>query len=288
MKKRISTLFCALLCGGILSGCGLDFLRNGANQPQTSTEELIQEYLHDRYQEDFIVLNTYKSADGRTPFSYHLTANCVPVANPDCIFTAEADVGNSDALQFSDLYGQGILNQKAAALIDEKLASYFEEYHVTVDLKSESGIVLPDMDALTFDAYFRSVDPNYADHPERFRQISCYIAVNLDKALPATYEEEFDILFDTLADFSEELHLNAQMYVQMMDTDSLQIYLDWYTEHCNAMGTVEDYHFDLYHFAYDVQQHGYGIPLFDEKPFTKEDYVNKRIQKTADAENTGT
>ncbi len=273
MRKTVLALCAVLLLG--MSSCG-------SRAPEVSdgrtNEEQIQDYLQERYQTDFRVLNTLRSADGRTPFSYHLLANCVPVSDPDCLFITEASSDGKRLKSFTDLYAQGVMNKKAAAEMQDTLSKSFEICNVRTDVRSAADIPPADLQSMTVESYFKSIDPDYAAHPDRFSQVTFYAAVSLEGNMPETYEDEFDALYQAIADFSEETKLNTQITVYLMPGSSYQIYLDWYAEHRNPMGTVDDFKQEVYRIAYDVQQHAPGNPVFADTPTTKEDYVTERTQ----------
>lgn len=57
-------------------GMTLSLLMTGCDN-KISDEELLQEYLQERYGEEFVVLNTERTANGYTPFSYRCSASCI-------------------------------------------------------------------------------------------------------------------------------------------------------------------------------------------------------------------
>lgn len=147
LKRVILGLCTTLLI--VLSGCA------------GSDERSVQEYLEDRYNEQFTILDSEASADGGSAFSHNFTAFCVSESHPDCVFKTTIKGAGSGYGTFEDEYANGILSQRINKMAKEKLGDAFGEHFLACYLYQNNSLVLSDWDALTYEMYFGGLNPYY-------------------------------------------------------------------------------------------------------------------------------
>lgn len=277
-------------------GMTLSLLMTGCDN-KISDEELLQEYLQERYGEEFVVLNTERKANGYTPFSYRCSASCIPKANPEYLFKASVEYKQTDEVDYYDLYGQGILNKCAADSVKEQIGDFFPEYSVTVNLGTPSDIVLPNMEKITFEDYFKSIEPEYPEKSDGLSYVSYYIAVDVESYQPISYSEEYDMLYGLVESFSDEFRIDGRLWIMFMQDELYKRYTDWTSQNIYSMPKEKyyrnydetdeknKYHYESYDMYYDFSEHEIVSSGSEREPMKKEAYITLRTNKSGGLDN---
>lgn len=285
--KTIAIIMISIEMLLLTSGCG----------NKTDDKELLQNYLRERYGEEFVVLNTEKTANGYTPFSYKCSASCIPKAAPDRLFKASVEYKQTDEVDYFDLYGQGILNKRAADMVKEKIGDFFFEYSVRVELGSPSDIVLPDMGQITFENYFKSVEEDYPEKSDKLSPVSYYITVNADSYRPESYSEEYDLLYGVLESFSDEFRTDGRLWIRFMEDELYKRNTEWYSENVYSMPKENyyrnydetdensEYHYESFDMYYDFSKREIVSSGSDREPMIKDAYITIRTKKSGGLDN---
>lgn len=264
MKKATgaSFLMCALTIS-ILTGCG------------KSDQELVLEYLTEKYDEAFVVLDSTSSEDGRTPFSYSFTAYCAPADHPEYMFrTVVNGLGSNEQNTFRDFYGTGILNVRIAGLLKEKLDPFFGNTFITAELNRTGSQILPDMEEID---YFTFLGINSEQAPDRKTNIDFQVAVSNAAYQAESYTDEYDTLVKTASEISEELHAGCNITILFMEEDAYQTYTAWSRRTLYPF-PYQDYvsEYKSIRIAYDPVE-GKVVPgMNQQEPMTSEMYAEKR------------
>lgn len=271
MKKSTGAAF--LMCASMmlcLTGCG------------KSDQELVLDYLTEKYGEPFVALDSESSGDGRTPFSYSYTAYCAPADHPEYLFRTVAEgLGSFERNTFRDDYGTGILNVRIAGMLKEKLDPFFGEVFVTADLNRTGSQILPDMENIEYFS-FLGIDPEQA--PDGQTNIDFFVAVSNARYQAESYTAEYDALLDAVSGLSGALHAGSDVTVLFMEDGAWQAFAAWngktlhpfsFRDYANAYQSIR--------LAYDPAE-GKVVPGFNQQePMTAEDYAQKRQESRKDA-----
>ncbi len=277
MKKK--KLICLTCAGAVLLLLGYRYLQ--------SDEKKIERYLEDRYGEEFVVLNTSSTGDGRTPFSHTVTAFCTPADDPECIFRTRIENAGTQHPLYVDEYAKGILCQRMEKTVTEKLRDYFGEYFVECYIYQNFSPILPDMQNITYEEYFGGLYRNYPEQ-ESGKIVAAYIiTVNSGHYEPQDYGAEYDLLYGVLKDISDTLQIDGRLIVSF---DSALLYereLEWSAAHAYpfAMPTsayhydkecTEDIPFLFYEIGYDHTKQCNASFYSDDAQMTRENYIERR------------
>lgn len=284
LKVKISICAVCTAFLMLLTGCG------------SNNKKDLQKYLQERYGEEFIIFDIDTSSYGGPVFSYNLSAGCYPVDHPEYLFTAKITHAGTNGAYFSDYYANGILNKRTADMVEGKIGDFFADYFVMVELPECSGIVLSDMEEITYESYFQSRDPEYPKKTDVLPEATYYITVNTDSYISVSYDEEYDMFFDILEELSENLHIDGRIWIEYMPSALYERYTKWHSEHLYAMpmsyyysnydayDKEKEYPYELYHIDYDHEKCSITSFSPDQEPMTKELYVNERTEKQAEYE----
>ena len=260
--KGAACVLCAslMLC---LTGCG------------KSDQELVLDYLTEKYGESFVMLDSESSSDGRSPFSYSYTAYCAPADHPEYLFRTIAEgFGSGERNSFRDYYGTGILNVRIAGMLKENLDPFFGEVFVTAELNRTGSQILPDMENIEYFS-FLGIDPEQA--PDGQTNIDFFVAVSNAMYQAESYTAEYDALLDAVSEISGALHACSDVTVLFMDEDVYQAFVAWNGK------TLHPFSFQDYSSAYQSVRLAYDpaggkvVPGFNQhEPMTAEVYAQKR------------
>ncbi len=285
-KKKSICLACA--AGAVLLLLGYRYLQ--------SDEKKIERYLEDRYGENFVVLNSSSSGDGRTPFSHTVTAFCTPADDPECIFRTRIENAGTQHPLYVDEYAKGILCQRMEKTVTEKLGDYFGEYFAECYIYQNFSPILQNMDDITYDDYFSGLYRNYPEQ-ESGKIVAAYIiTINSDRYEPQDYGAEYDLLYSVLKEMSDTLQIDGKLLVSFDPSVLYERELEWSMEHAYpyAMPTryyhydekhMEDIPFEFYTIGYDhITLQSTSFYSVGE-PLSREDYTAQREKGMEDAGN---
>ena len=260
--KGAALLICAsaMLC---LNGCG------------KSDQELVLDYLTEKYGESFVVLDSESSSDGRSPFSYSYTAYCAPADHPEYLFRTIAEgLGSDERNSFRDYYGTGILNVRIAGMLKENLDLFFGEVFVTADLNRTGSQILPDMENIEYFT-FLGITPEQASDGQT--NIDFFVAVSNATYQAESFTAEYDALLGAVSELSGALHARSDVTVLFMEEAAYQAFAEWnkktlhpfpFRDYANAYQSVR--------LTYDPAD-GKVVPGFNrQEPMTAETYAQKR------------
>ena len=125
----------------------------------------------------------------------------MPISDLDCLFITEASFDGKRLKDFADLYAQGILHKKTAAKMQDTLSKSFEICNMRTYAHSTTDITPAGWQFITAESYFKSIGLDYAVHSVRLSQVMFYATIGLEDNVPEIYEDEFDTLYQAIADF---------------------------------------------------------------------------------------
>lgn len=265
MKRKLITV--TMICSAVLllcSGCG------------KSDSERVVSYLSDKYGEEFVVIDSISSGDGRTPFSYSYTAYCAPTAHPECMFETTIDgLGSEQPNKIRDFYGTGILEVRIAEEMKQKLEPHFGTIFVIADLNRTGNQVLPDMQEIEYFS-FLGISPD--SEPDPRSNIDYFIAVNDSVYQSTDYAEEYDVLLNALTEISQEYKINGEMDVYFMPDVTYQAYTEWKSKTL-APFSYSEYTYEYERIAYSAVTEQVVTGFNQDEAMTKEKYQRERKEK---------
>lgn len=275
-----------LICLVCVAGVAISLLLAKCGQ---SDERKIENYLEDRYDKEFTVLNTSSSADGRTPFSHTVDAFCTPVDNPECIFKASIENAGTQYPLYIDEYAKGILCQRMKKTVTEKLGDYFGEFFVECYIYQNFSPILPDMENITYQEYFSGLYSSYPNQESGKIVVAYIITVNSDRYEPQDYGSEYDFLYGVLKEMSDTLQVEGRLIISFDPTILYERELEWSLEHAYpyAMPTsyyhydeksLKDIPFEYYTMGYDhISCQSTTFYSYEER-LTREIYIEQRTR----------
>lgn len=277
MKVKISICVVCTALLVLLSGCG------------KSDEERVQKYLEDRYNEEFVVIDTESSSYGGAAFSYNLSASCYPTAHPEYIFYAEISHAGTSEASYSDHYAQGILNKRTADIVSEKLADFPSEFCVFVNVNNKSDVKFDNMEEVDYESYFLNSYRNYSSYTNQLYPIVYSIAINEDSYESIGFDKEFELFYGILKEMSADIQADGKLNIRFMPQELYNRYTTWYSEHTiNSFGMPTNYYYadydfggefiyELYELHYSLQNDKLTSFNSSKETMTEELYVNKRM-----------
>lgn len=254
-----------------------------------SDEKKIERYLEDRYGEEFVVLNTSSSGDGRTPFSHTVTAFCTPVDDPECIFRTSVENAGTQYPLYVDEYAKGILCQRMEQTVKEQLGDALGEFFVECHIYQNYSPSLPDMQDITYDEYFSGCSRDYPY--QEFREIvaAYIITVNSDCYEAQDYGAEYDLLYGILKEMSDTLQIEGRLMISFESTILYERELEWSLEHAYPYAMPDSYYddensdeaipFEYYTMGYDhITRQSTTFYSYEER-LTRESYAEQRMRK---------
>ena len=176
MKRRIQILIVLLfsVIPLFLSGCG-----------QSKKEELILNYLTNKYGEEFIIHST--NSEGSV---YH--ANCSPVAMPEVVFKVRIE--NDGTPDGKDNYASKYVSKLVNDVLKEDMKDFFPEAYCYTDLRVYCETEIRDQAGKSLQDIFATADAEKSD-------MIFYVFYDKDVGSYKKYAEEYTYFTETIDEY---------------------------------------------------------------------------------------